>query len=242
MAAEAVFTRGMPFRSRSLVLALVLAACASRKDEPATTPPPAQPERAPDFDEGHTFVSTAHNEQPRAQAQQSGGPSTDAAYAVTTVEAAKQLAETAIADHLDPKKTWKTSPVLPAAWPAKERAVVFFFYPMAANPHNMTHYQLFTPSYRVKVSLADGATSIDELGKGRELGTFEDKRASSLERRELDIAESSLVQQLTGVAVDDADQPYWGYLKFIHEHPKLGKDLEKRSPAFLGWVRKRYGK
>jgi hypothetical protein len=231
----------MPHRLGLFALLLALAACAKRDDEPAPAPPPSS-DRPPDFEDQHTFVSTSNNAQSSAKPETSGGPATDGAYAVTSVETAKQLAETAIADYLDPKKTWKTSPVLPSTWPVKERAVVFFFYPMAANPHNMTHFQLFSPWYRVKVSLTDGTTAIEELGKRKQIGTFEDKRASSLERRELDMAESSLVQQLTGVQIDDGDQPYWGYLKFIHEHPQLGKDLERRNPAFLGWVRKRYGK
>lgn len=231
----------MSHRRAPLVLALTLVACASRKDAPAPTPPAPTHAQGP-FDEQHTFVSTSNNDAEKAKADEAAPTGTDGVYAVTTVEAAKELAETAVAEYLDPKKTWKTSPVLPATWPAKERAVVFFFYPMAANPHNLTHYQLYSPSYRVKVSLTDGATAIEEIGKRKQIGTFEDKRASSLERRELDMAEASLVQQLTGVKVDDGDQPYWGYLKFIHEHPQLGKDLQKRSPAFLGWVRKKYGK
>lgn len=230
----------MSWLPRSSSLVLVLAACAAKPDTSVQPPAPAVAQERPE--DGDTYVSTSHNE--GAGAAKRLVPVTTAAgeFIVTTPEAAKELAETAIAEYLDPKKTWKTSPVLPAGWPAKERAVIVFFYPMSANPDNLTHYQLFTPSYYVKVSLADGATAIEPIAKHRELGTFEDKRATSLERRELDLAEASLVQQLTGATVDDADQPYWGYLKFVHEHPQLGRDLERRAPAFLGWVRKKYGK
>ncbi|MBC8067666.1 MAG: hypothetical protein IAG13_04970 [Deltaproteobacteria bacterium] len=223
--------------SVSLSLVLVLAACATKPD--ATVQPPAPARERPE--EGSTYVSTSHNES-GADAKRFAPVTTPAGdFVVTTPEAAKELAERAIAEYLDPKKTWKTSPVLPAGWPAKERAVIVFFYPMSANPNSMTHYQLFTPSYYVKVSLADGTTAIEPIAKHRELGSIEDTRPSSLERRELDIAEASLVQQLTGTTIDDGDQPYWGYLKYIHEHPQLGRDLERRAPAFLGWVRKKYG-
>ncbi len=189
----------------------------------------------------HTFVSTANNDPPRAAKVGPAAPTTGECT-VTTPEAARELAEAAVADRLDPKKTWKTSPLLPTTWPTKERAVLFFFYPMAANPRSMSHFQLFSAAWSVKVSLVDGATSIAPIVKARELGTVEDKRATSLERRELDIAEGALVQQLVGTGVDNTESPYWGYLKYMHEHPMIGKDLQRRSPAFLGWVRKRYGK
>lgn len=221
-----------------LFACLVLAACA--KPEPTVTAPPAEPSGAMPVDEQHTFVSTSNNEKGPAKREDAAATLGD--YAVTTPEAAKQLAESAIAEYLDPKKTWKTSPVLPVSWPVKERAVMFFFYPMAANPRSMVHFQLFSAAFGVKVSLVDGTTSVQPLAKPKEIGTIEDSRPSSLERRELDIAEAALVQQLLGTDVDDDESPYWGYLKYMHEHPKLGKDLQRRSPAFLGWVRKRYGK
>lgn len=239
-AVASVFTRVMIYRFGFVqLLALVGCAAAAKQDTAA----PAPVHREADFDGGDTFVSTSNNEQSRAA---SGGAATTAApgdvFVVTTPDAAKELAQTAVADHLDPQKTWKTSPVLPVGWPTKERAVIVFFYPMAANPDNLTHFQLFSPSYYVKVALTDGSTTIEPITKQRQIGTFEDKRASSLERRELDLAEESLVQQLIGQRIDDADQPFWGYLKYMHEHPQLGRDLERRAPAFLGWVRRKYGK
>jgi hypothetical protein len=229
----------MPCSPRSLSLVLALVACAAKPDAQSLTPVPAPARERPE--DGNTYVSTSLNAS-EADAKRFAPVTTSAGdFVVTTPEAAKELAERAVAEYLDPKKTWKTSPVLPAGWPAKERAVIVFFYPMSANPNSMTHYQLFTPTYYVKVALADGATTIEPIAKHRELGSIEDTRASSLERRELDIAEASLVQQLTGTAIDDGDQPYWGYLKYIHEHPQIGRDLERRAPAFLGWVRKKYG-
>lgn len=231
----------MPYRSHLLVAALASVGCAGPPQPTAAPEGPTSPGDSHHPDVEHTFVSTSNNEAPRA-AKAGPAATTTGEFAVTTVEAAKQLAEAAIAGRLDPKKTWKTSPVLPATWPTKERAVMFFFYPMAANPRSMSHFQLFSAAWSVKVSLVDGATSIEPVAKSRELGTVEDTRPSSLERRELDIAEAALIQQLVGTEVDDAESPYWGYLKFMHEHPVIGKDLQRRSPAFLGWVRKRYGK
>lgn len=234
----------MPSSPRVLAILITLAGCgrsardASVAPEPAPAPVPA--ESALD---SQTFVSTAHNEGKRdgAPAKQ-GAAQQESAFAVVTPEAAKELAEAAVSDQLDPKKTWKLSPVLPASWPATEPAVVVYFYPMAANPESMTRYKLYSPAFRVTVSLADGATTVKPLGKRRELGTIEETRPSSLERRELELAEGSLIEQLTGVTAGADENPYWGYLKYIHEHPKVGHDLERRAPAFLGWVRKKVGK
>lgn len=226
-----------------LVVASMSWACA--RDTSPTVAPTTQSsaaadgERMPEVE--HTFVSTSNNDAPRAsRADSTGAAATDCV--VTTPEAAKAIAETAIAEHLDPRKTWTTSPALPTTWPTTKRAVVFFFYPMAANPGSMDHFQLFSAAWRVEVSLQDGKADVVPVGKSREIGTIAQTRPSSLERRELEIAEAALVQFLSGAGSDDEESPYWGYLKFMHEHPQIGKDLQRRSPAFLGWVRKRYGK
>lgn len=221
-----------------LVAASMSWGCAASPPPPAAPPPPEQGDHEPEVE--HTFVSTSNNVGARAtRSVDASGGATDCA--VTTPEAARALAETAVAEHLDPKKTWTTSPVLPATWPTSKRAVVYFFYPMAANPRSMTHFQLFSAAWRVEVSLHDGTTAVAPVAKPRELGTITQTRPSSLERRELEIAETALVQQLVGTDVDAAESPYWGYLKYMHEHPQLGKDLQRRAPAFLGWVRQRYG-
>lgn len=233
----------MPSR-RALGPAVLVAAsmswgCAASSAAPVAAPPLEHGAHEPEVE--HTFVSTANNDAPRAtRSVQAGRGGTDCA--ITTPDAAKALAETAVAEHLDPQKTWTTSPVLPATWPTTGRTVVYFFYPMAANPRSMTHFQLFSAAWRVEVSLHDGTTAVAPVAKSREIGTIAQTRASSLERRELEIAEAALVQRMVGTGVDEGESPYWGYLKFMHEHPQLGKDLQRRSPAFLGWVRKRYGK
>jgi hypothetical protein len=226
-------------RAHLLLIASMSWACAA---SPAAPSPVVAPSNAgahqPEVE--HTFVSTSNNaEAPVAKAASVTATSD---FVVTTPEAAKQLAEAAVADRLDPLKTWTTSPVLPATWPAKDRAVVYFFYPMAANPRSMTDFQLFSAAWRVEVSLRDGDAAVTPIAKSRELGTISQTRPSSLERRELEIAEAALVHRLVGTEADADDSPYWGYLKYMHEHPQLAKDLQRRSPSFLGWVRKRYGK
>jgi hypothetical protein len=234
--------------SSAWVLAIVIALVSCERSDqaasvaPEPTPvPAAEPDESP-F-ESQTFVSTARNAAaPREGASAAPGAAQTSAFAVVTPEAAKERADAAVADQLDPKKTWKLSPVLPAAWPATEPTVVVFFYPMAANPGSLTRYKLYSAAFRVTVSLTDGATTVEPIGKRRELGTVEETRPSSLERRELELAESSLVERLIGADEGVGENPYWGYLKYIHEHPKLGHDLERRAPAFLGWVRKKAGK
>lgn len=231
--------------SRSFGLVALVLASACDRSAPSTSPEPAvTPARSqqPDGAGSDTFVSTSHNADRRSDATTSTPAARDPGYVVTSPEEAKQLAEAAIAERLDPRKTWKASPVLPSTWPATERAVWVFYYPMAANPHDLTHYQLFSPAWRVKVSLVDGATEVTPVAKSKHIGTVEDARPSSLERRELALAESTLVQQLLGDDLASGESPYWGYLEFMHEHPQLGRDLARRAPAFVAWVRQRNGK
>lgn len=228
---------------RALVLALALASCerASHDTTVSPEPKPAAADEESPF-ETQTFVSTSNNEEPRARPNDGSEPEATPAvegFAVVTPEAAKELAQAAVAESLDPKKSWKPSPLLPAAWPTEEAAVVVYYYPMAAYQSSMTRYTLFTPAFRVTVSLVDGTTEVKALPKPRALGTIEDTRPSSLERRELELSESALVRRLVGAGGDAGENPFWGYLKYIHEHPKLGKDLEKRAAPFIGWVRKK---
>src|SRR5829696_5402528 len=128
---------------------------------------------------------------------------------------------------------------MPTTWPTVERAVTVYFYPMAANPHSLEHYQLFSAAFRVDVSLVDGTTKVVPITKTRMIGTVKDERPTSLERREIDLAEASLVRRLLGADPSSGENAYWGYLKFIHEHPEIGKDLERRSGAFVKWVRQK---
>jgi hypothetical protein len=166
-----------------------------------------------------------------------GGGAIVGDFAVKSAEAAKEIAEAAVADRLDKKKTWLLSPVLPTKWPSNERVVAVYFYPMAANPHSLSHFQLFSAAWRVDVSLVDGTTKVSPVAKSRLIGTVEDTRPSSLERRELDLAEASLVRRLLGADGTSGENAYWGYLKFIHEHPEIGRDMERRAGAFVKWVR-----
>lgn len=227
-----------------LAIAIALVSC-DRSAPQASVAPEPEPDSEPGEEspfEVETYVSTSRNEQTGTAERVSAAAPQTGAFAVVTPEAAKEVADAAVADQLDPKKTWKLSPVLPSTWPTTEPAVVVFFYPMVANPGSLTRYQLYSPAFRVTVALTDGATEIHPIAKRRSLGTVEETRPSSLERRELELAESSLVERLIGTDDGAGENPYWGYLKYIHEHPKLGHDLERRAPAFLGWVRKKAGK
>ncbi len=225
------------------------AACSRTPKESTVAPTPAPDtteagEAAP-FEQ-NTYVSTDYN----ADGEEGSEPAKKAAskdpqfegFAVTTAERAKEVAEEAVSEQLDPDRTWALSPVLPAAWPAKEPSVAVLFYPMAPNPPSLTEYQLYTPAFRVTVSLADASTEIKTIGKRRKLGTIKRTRPSSLEKRELDLAEASLVKQMLGGQIELGQRPYWGYLKFIHEHPKMGRDMERRASKFIGHIRRKHGK
>lgn len=229
-----------------LAIVLALASCGRSAADATVTPEPAPaPEAEPEPFETQTFVSTSRN--PNHEGPVVGGDDEDApkvveGFTVVTPEAVKELADAAVAEQLDPKKSWKQSPVLPASWPSTEPSVIVFFYPMAANPSRLTEFKLLTPAYRVTVSLVDGTTTVKPLKKSRVLGTIEEGRPSSLERRELEISETLLIDGLVGVDSRSGENPYWGYLKYVHEHSKIGRDLEKRAPAFFGWVHKKTGK
>ncbi|MCX4247195.1 hypothetical protein [Paraliomyxa miuraensis] len=233
---------------RVLAVALVLTSCGRAKDTATVEPEPAsapEPEAEPEEPfETQTFVSTSRNDEGPVigRAEEEEASRVVEGFTITTREAVKDAADGAVADRLDPKKSWKQSPILPASWPSTEPAVIVYFYPMAANPGSLTQFKLLSPKYRVTVSLVDGTTTVDDLGKGRVLGTIEESRPSSLERRELEISETLLIDGLVGIDSRSAENPYWGYLKYVHEHPKFGRDLEKRAASFFGWVHKKTGK
>ena len=154
----------------------------------------------------------------------------DSKFSVTTVEQARAAAESAVADQLNPKKEWKTSPVLPAEWPSKGARAMFLFCPMALHPGSMERYELFS---------AEGATEVKSLEGSRRLGTIEDTRASGLEKRELAMAEEALLVHLAGGESTSGENRCWGYLKYSHEHPKIGNDIKKRRPRFVKWLKSR---
>ncbi len=234
-----------------LGLTLGLASCSRTATDATVSPQPApaaEPEAEPEDDfpfAKNTFVSTSRNEE--AQEEQADEASEaeaglQAEFAVTTPTAVKEVAEAAVAEQLDQSKTWKTSPVLPASWPAKEHEVVVFFYPLSSNAGSLTEHQAFSAAFRVTVSLSDGTTEVTPITKRRKLGMVKETRPSSLERRELEMAETALVKQLMGVDPNAGAKPYWGYLKYVHEHPKVGKDLERRSSSFYKWLRRKHGR
>jgi hypothetical protein len=157
-------------------------------------------------------------------------------FAVGTAERVHALADDAVADSLDRKQQWRSSPVLPASWPSKGTDVRVYLYPMAVHPDSTSRYELFSAEWVVHVSLEDGTTRVDKLGKRRRLGTLEQKRPSMLERNELAIAEQTLVEHVAGRDAPVGENNYWGYLKFFREHPHLARDIARRAPAFVQWL------
>lgn len=232
-----------------------ITACAAAPG-PTAPPEPAPPveseyeaveqEETP-FDT-NTYVSTHRNEDAekeheaaeaeKAENRRAEAETEDSGFAVATVEAAKQAAQDAVNDQLHPDHTWEASPLLPAQWPPQEPKVVVFFYPLKSNPPSLTEFRLFSPEFRVTVGLEDGQTEVKAITKSRKLATIKQTRATSLERRELDMAEAALMHQLLGHEVDEGAKPFWGYLKYVHEHDKIGRDLKRRSPKFFAWVGK----
>lgn len=227
------------YRVRLAIAFVSLAALACSRAAPdtaATTAPEPAPAPAP-ADGEFEFVSTERNDESNDDgAQDDDAPKYDQDYAITTAPAAKELAESTVADRLNPRQTWETSPVVPTSWPTPSKQVIVYFYPLAANPSSLSHFQLFSAAYAVTISLEDGSAEVTEL-KSKKLGTVQVKRASRLEREELELAEKALVHYLLSGDSEEGENAFWGYLKFIHEHPEIGRDLEKRAPKFVAWLR-----
>lgn len=227
-----------------LMLVVVLALACNKAEQPTTPPEPdaGSPGAGPDVG-GFDFVSGEHEERTAADYVDVDEPNDDhvddSAFEVTSVQQARDVAEAAVADSLNPKKQWKTSPVLPAAWPSKGPSAMFLFYPMAVHPESMERYELYSAKWVVVVELTDGSTDVIEINKSRRLGTIEGGRPSSLERRELEMAEDALMVLLLGGESQTGENRFWGYLKYFHEHPKIGGDIKKRRPGFIKWLKGR---
>lgn len=229
-----------PMQILTISSCLLVGCARDRAATPVETPSPPTDER-PQLDE-ETYISGADEDEDgldgmdavvQADADQSP---VEGDFAVRTPERALEVAEAAVAAELDPKLTWKTSPLLPIAWPSKEARVRYFFYPLSAHPSDMSQFHLFTPAYEVEVNLVDGSSEVRPIAKRRRLGVIEDRRASLLEREELELAENTLIRIVLAGQASLGDNNLWGYLKFFHENPELGQDIKHRAPAFARWV------
>jgi hypothetical protein len=217
--------------------ALLLLACASPKEPPAP-PPTVADARGPGV-ESNTYLSTVEDgepEAPEAKFDDGFASDFDCDCVVTSPEQAHEIAGSAVADRLNPKQTWKHSPVMPTTWPTVDRRVRIFFYPMIQNPAALDSPIMLTAAYHVDVSLEDGSTEVTELAKPRKLGEVVDRRASMLERNELALAERALVHTVLGGDATTGENSFWGYRKFFREHPKMARDLQAKSPQFVRWV------
>lgn len=224
------------------LLVLLLIAC-NREQAPASDPPESSGAAGDGPDVGG-FTFQSEHERDRTYEDyvddDDGAPEVDTSgFEVKSVAQARTIAEEAVSGELNPKKEWKTSPAFPKTWPSEGPDVIFYFYPMAVHPSSLSTYELYAAQYAVTVSLTDGATEVFTLRKAKRLGTIEEVRASMLERRELELAESSLVYLLMGADEVSGENKFWGYLKFFHEHPKLGRDMKARQGKFVKWLSSR---
>jgi hypothetical protein len=222
---------------------LLVTACG--KDR-AAAPPTVEPTAAAeddDYGEGSfAFVSTERNvESDDDDAPAAAANAYEGDPVVTTAARVHEIADAAVADRLNPRQQWESSPAMPAAWPKANRHVLVYFYPMAANPSSLAHFQLFSAAFAVDVSLDDGTGEVREL-ETRKLGVVEDTRPSRLEREERELAEKALVHYLLSGESGEGENAFWGYLKFFHEHPKIGNDVKRRHPSFIKWLEKRNGR
>jgi hypothetical protein len=218
-----------------LVLAAALG-CAN-KDTPSPEPP-EDDARGPGV-ETNMFVS--HEEEPEEVetpplVDDGFASHYEGDFAVTSPEAVHEIADAAVAEQLNPKQTWKHSPVMPATWPTIDKKVRIYFYPMAADPRAMSRYHLFSAAWHVDVSMVDGTAEVVEIQKKKQLGVIKEQRPSMLERNELALAERALVHTVLGGDATTGENSFWGYLKYFREHPQFARDLKRKSPKFVTWV------
>lgn len=228
-------------RARGLV-AIVLAACASKQApaEPSSSTP--EPSRAgPANVDRFEYVAGKEEvaDEPAPTVREEERPRIEGDFALTTADAVHARAEEAVADQLNPKQQWEASPVVPAQWPTKTLRLNVFYYPMASHPDNTSRYELFSAAWMVQVALDTGEATVTAIKGRRRLGTLETTRPSRLERSELAIAEQTLVETTLGGTTPVGENNYWGYLKYFREHPQLASDLTKRAPAFMKWLRRK---
>ena len=126
--------------------------------------------------------------------------------------------------------------MLPAEWPPAGPRAMFLFYPMAQHPQALERHELYSAQWAVVVSLKDGTTEITPIPKSKRLGTIDETRPSMLERNELEMAEEALIVHLLGGDALSGENRFWGYLKYFHEHPELGRDITRRRPKFVKWL------
>ncbi len=219
---------------------LFAVACGKQADAPPPTTTPDDVEDDEPEDGTFEFVSTERNAQTEEAPKEQAKEAFEGDPVVTSAPQAHDVADAAVADRLNPKQQWIQSPVMPTKWPGVDRHVNVYFFPMAANPNSLTSFQLFSPQYVVTVSLDDGTGEVTELKK-RKLGMIADTRPSRLERQEREMAEAALVHYLLTGNPHEGENSFWGYLKYFHEHPKLGKEMKRSHPAFTTWLEKRKG-
>ena len=157
-------------------------------------------------------------------------------YAVTSRVQVRSLADAAAEPLLGGSFDWKSSPILPAAWPEHQSKIAVLYYPMSIDPVQMSRAELHSAAVQVTVALTDGAVEVAEMNK-RSLGMVENTRAARLEREELEMSETALVHLMLAHETEDhGENHFWGYLKYFHEHPKFAGDIKRRMPDFVDWV------
>ncbi len=217
------------------MLLLGLAAGCARSDSaasisPATTPAPMA---AVEANDDHTWTEA---DELAAGADE---PSSEIpGFVISSPERAKTTAEDAVSDHLDPDQTWQTSPVLPARWPSPGVEVLVLFFPLVDQADSVSEYQLYSAAYAVSVSLVDGSTQISEL-TSRRLGKISRQHESRMQRNELARAERALIRMMLADNIEGVESSFWGYRKYLHEHPKFARDIKAKQPKFVAWLHAR---
>jgi hypothetical protein len=184
-----------------------------------------------------TYVSEARDDEQDYTQPDDKAEKVDASgFAISTASDAKSAADEVAEEHLDMRHEWIQSPLFPAAWPEHGDRVVVLYYPVALNPTDMNHGELHSAAVRVVLSLRDGTSEVETMKK-RRLGEIEHSRPSRLEREELELSETALVRLILKHEDEDhGENHFWGYLKYFHEHQKLGRDMKKQIPEFSAWV------
>jgi hypothetical protein len=125
------------------------------------------------------------------------------------------------------------APVLPSAWPPRDKFLVWLAYRTEPLPTGAIASRILGPVSQVQIELPEGSPtvlqfdSIPSLGRDRDAGPAP----------EMTIAEQALVDVITGRRdAESARGELASYLAWVKAKPVIGADMRKRFPEFFTWL------
>jgi hypothetical protein len=131
------------------------------------------------------------------------------------------------------------TPPLPRRWPgAAQGGLVFFTYKFAPMPTSRVTSRVRGPFRRIEFATLDAQPVVQPL-KSDTLGYVDDSAASDDDApARLAAATDALVEIVAGCRPEgEARTALAPYQSWLREHDPIARDLERRLPAFIAWLR-----